>query len=343
MKIVYFNYLYDLYGSSIGSTRKGELLMSALQEVGNDVKIYWMKKQPGQEAQSGVTGTTKNFLKRMLARYLHEPKLFLLNLKYLIKENQIINREKPDLIIHRLDLLLCSSLILAKLKKLPIMIEADGPGVYEAHEFQKEFWNIPGLSEYIETLNLSKADRSVCVSNTAREYFIKNGAPAEKLVTITNGANIEKFNPDLDTSDVLEKYNLKGKTVIGFVGSFHYWHGVDNLMEVIKQICKADPDTAFLMVGAGGPMTVELEAFIEKEGLTGRVAMTGYVEHDDMPKHIAAMDIVLAPYPKLKFFYYSPVKLFEYMACGKPVVTTRLGQMAEVITDGDRRRVVRAG
>ena len=63
--------------------------------------------------------------------------------------------------------------------------------------------------------------------------------------------------------------------------------------------------------------------------------MTGYIPPSEIPNYISAMDIVVAPYPELKFFYYSPVKIFEYMACQKPVLTTNIGQISEIITDGE--------
>ena len=88
------------------------------------------------------------------------------------------------------------------------------------------------------------------------------------------------------------------------------------------------------MVGSGGPMKEKLQEVITQEKLQNRAILTGFVTHDKIPEHIAAMDIVLAPYPELDFFYYSPLKVFEYMACGKPVITTKIGQNQELISDG---------
>ena len=333
MKIVYFNYLYDLYGSSIGSTRKAELLMSELAKLGNDVKIFWMKKQA--QTSNSLKTTTHNFLKKRFAKFVHDPKLFLLNIKYIIKEYQILKREKPDLIISRLDLYLFSSLFLAKLMKIPIIIEADCPAVYEARQFQKEYWNIPYLVEYIEKMNLQKSDISICVSNSAKDYFVDKGVSESKIRVIANGADIDRFHPLVDSCKVLNKYKSDGKIIVGFVGSFHFWHGVENLIEVIKKILESNENTVFLMVGDGGPMKSTIEDFVNKENFQKRVIMTGYINYEEMPEYISAMNIVLAPYPGLDFFYYSPVKIFEYMACGKPVVTTRIGQIAEIIENGE--------
>lgn len=331
MKIVYFNYLYDRYGISIGSTRKAELLMDNLRKLGNEVKLYWLKKQPQNDQSLKIQA--RNLLKKKLSKFLHDPKQFLSNIKYLFFEYKILKKEMPDLIISRLEIYLFSSLLLAKLLKIPLIIEADAPGVYEAHEFHKEFWQIKWLANYIEINNLKKSNLSVCVSNNAKKYFTDRGVPDDKLVTITNGADIEKFHPDIDSSKLLEKYGLNGKVIIGFVGSFHFWHGVNNLIEVIKETILATKNTVFLMVGEGGPMKSRLKEFIRQEGLEKRVIMTGYISYEEMPNYIAAMDIVLAPYPNLNFFYYSPMKIFEYMACGKPVISTKIGQIAEIITD----------
>ncbi|MBN1352369.1 glycosyltransferase family 4 protein [candidate division KSB1 bacterium] len=331
MNIVYFNYLYDLYGISIGSTRKAELLMHELEEVGNDVKIYWMKNQP--QNKKPLKKGRQSWVRKLMSRYLHDPKQLMQNIAYFIKEYRIIKKDQPDLIISRLEHYLFSSLLLAKFKKIPIVIEADAPVVYELREFAKQFWKIPILPELIEKLNLKNADKSVCVSNVAKHYFMQQGVPENKLLVISNGADIEKFHPQVDNSHVLDKYSLRGKTIIGFVGSFHYWHGVENILKVIGKLTEVNPDTAFLLVGEGGPMKAALEEFVKHKNLQTRVILTGYVQHEAMPEYISAMNIVLAPYPNLPFFYYSPVKIYEYMAAGKPVVTTRIGQIAELIKD----------
>ena len=332
MKIVYFNYLYDLYGTSIGSTRKAECLMSDLAEVGNEVKIYWLKRQAPND--QSLKMQVKNVFKKRLSKYLHDPKQLLSNIKYIFEEYRIIKNEAPDLIISRLDLYLFSSLLLSKLMKIPIIIEADGPVVYEAREFQKKNWKMGHLDEFIEKINLKKSDMSVCVSNAAREHFINKGVPDHKILTITNGAYTERFHPSIDTTRIVSKYNLDGKVVIGFVGSFNTWHGVENLIKIISKAILEYDNTIFLMVGDGGGNKSALDNFVKNEKLENRVIQTGYVQFEEMPEYISAMDIVLAPYPNLKFFYYSPVKIFEYMACGKSVIATGIGQIAEIINDG---------
>ncbi len=69
-------------------------------------------------------------------------------------------------------------------------------------------------------------------------------------------------------------------------------------------------------------------------GLQQAVTFTGGVAHEDVPQYLAAMDVAVAPYPPLDEFYYSPIKLFEYMAAGRAVVASRIGQVAEIVVDG---------
>lgn len=332
MKIVYFNYLYDIYGVSIGSTIKAKELLSELQKIGHEVKIYWRKRQP--ENSNGFKKKTKNLLKKRLAKYLHDLKQLLSNVKYIFEENKILTKEKPDLIIARLDLYLFSAILLSKLRGIPIIIEADAPCVYEAREFHPEYLRIGGLDKIIEKINLKYSNLNFCVSNEARDFFSKYGISPKRLPVITNGANTERFFSGQNRSVIRNRFQLNGKIVVGFVGSFHYWHGIDNLKALIHRTLALNDKTIFMLVGDGGPMKSVLDDYINEEKLQNRVVSTGYVPYHEIPEYISAMDLVLAPYPNLRLFYYSPVKIFEYMACEKPIVTTEIGQIAEIITDG---------
>jgi glycosyltransferase involved in cell wall biosynthesis len=80
-----------------------------------------------------------------------------------------------------------------------------------------------------------------------------------------------------------------------------------------------------------GPLRAWVDGYAEGAGLAPHVTLTGWVGHDDLPSLIARMDVATAPYPAAEGHYFSPLKLYEYLAMGRPVVASRIGQTAQVL------------
>ena len=335
MKIVYFNYLYDLYEGAIGSTIKAVELLNALEKQGHDIKQYWLNAKPdGEESEQPLSSKVKHNLKRFLDRYLHEPNQILKNLKYIVKEMAILRQEKPDLVISRLDVYLFSTWFVTRFFHVPWMIEADSPEVYEYRKFYTHYKKLPMVDSLIERFNVRTARKVFVVSNLIKKYYVVQGGDPGKIVVIPNGADEEKIIPFQKNEEILKKYRISNEVVIGFIGSFHYWHGIDNLMAIMKGILQTEKSVKFLLVGSGGVRENDLRAFVENNGFRNHVIFTGLVPHDKMGDYVSVMDIVLAPYPYLDFFYFSPMKLYEYMAARKAVVASNIGQIAEVVETG---------
>jgi glycosyltransferase involved in cell wall biosynthesis len=132
--------------------------------------------------------------------------------------------------------------------------------------------------------------------------------------------------------------------VAGFVGTFGPWHGVEKLAEAIKSM-RAEEKVRFLLVGSGSLHT-EVEKQLETEVRAGQVIFTGSVAHDRVPALLDACDILVAPHVPLadgSEFFGSPTKVFEYMAMGKAIVASRLGQIGEVLTDRETALLVEPG
>jgi glycosyltransferase involved in cell wall biosynthesis len=128
-----------------------------------------------------------------------------------------------------------------------------------------------------------------------------------------------------------------------FVGGFQPWHGLEFLVEAFAQVAQKRPDAKLVLVG-DGPARPAVETTITKLGLEKRILITGYVAHDRMPEWLAAADVAVAPYPPLpQELWFSPLKLYEYMAAGKAIVASAAGQIAEVIKDGHNGLLVRPG
>jgi glycosyltransferase involved in cell wall biosynthesis len=145
-----------------------------------------------------------------------------------------------------------------------------------------------------------------------------------------------RFSPDIDGAPVRTDLHSTDRFLIGFVGSFRPWHGIAGLIDLADRLSRTMPDVLFVLVGDGIDRA-EYERDVERRQLAEHVRFVGHVAHDEVPGYLAAMDVVIYPLPTASFtqgFYGSALKIFEYMAMGKVVITSPLGQMKELIDDG---------
>src|SRR5947208_5216857 len=178
-----------------------------------------------------------------------------------------------------------------------------------------------------------KADLVVAVSEALRSRLVQAGVRPERIRTLPNAVDTRRFHPGVSREPVRSELHLDGQFVVGFVASFKKWHGADLLIQAFRDLHAIDNSTHLLLVG-DGPLRPLAEADVRLAGLEKAVTFAGSVAHDDVPRYVAAMDVAVAPYPALNEFYYSPLKLFEYMAAGRAVVASRVGQVAEIVADG---------
>src|SRR5205823_5775752 len=134
---------------------------------------------------------------------------------------------------------------------------------------------------------------------------------------------------------IRSQLGIDDNLVVGFVGSLKPWHGVDALLAAFQEA--AGSDWRLLIVG-DGPERERLEDQATQIG--GQVIFTGAVSHHQIPEYVATMDIAVAPYRASSDFYFSPLKLYEYLAVGKAVVATNVGQIAQVIHHGENGYLV---
>lgn len=179
-----------------------------------------------------------------------------------------------------------------------------------------------------------EAGRVIVVSRQLQEFVASCGVPSSRIQILPNSVDPQRFAKARGDRSVRTQHRLDGKRVIGFVGSLKPWHGTETLFEAFRDL-RATTANAHLLIVGDGPGRAHLETYAQTHGLNGAVTFTGNVPYDDIPRYIAAMDIAVAPYIPSENFYYSPIKIFEYMAMGKPVVGGRIGQVEEVITDGE--------
>ncbi|MDZ7267419.1 MAG: glycosyltransferase family 4 protein [candidate division KSB1 bacterium] len=333
MVITYFSYLWDIEGISAGSAIKAREFLAAMERLGHTTHLHWRVPQPAPHANVAQRAKER-LLKPLLQKYLHEPKRLLRNAKYLWQEQRILTRERPDILLNRLELYTFSALWLARRLGLPLVIEADCPPTHEHMNFYgKEFLHLGNLPMQIEMANLRGADAIIAISNILANYYIERGIAREKIHVIPNAVDAGKFVPRPKDQALLRELGLENRTVIGWVGSLYGWSGIENLIGMARHLLAHRPQVSFLLVG-GGKNKEFFQQQLHTNGYAPRVVLPGTVPHSEVPRYLSCMDIVLAPYPKLDFWYPSSVKLFEYMASGKATVATRVGQVAEIIEEG---------
>lgn len=242
-----------------------------------------------------------------------------------------------DMIYERYSLWSTAGIEAARILGLPLVVEVNAPLLLEQREYRQ--LADAERAAAIERAVLTGADGVITVSTRLREYAIARGAPAERVIALGNAVEPERFHPGVEPMDLGRP---PGTFTIGFTGSLKRWHGVDVMMEAFRLVREQVADAHLLVVG-DGPERGWIEGYARGARLDGSLTMTGWMRHEGLPAAIAAMDVAIAPYPETADFYFSPLKLFEYLAMGRPIVASASGQIAEVLRDGESGLLVPPG
>jgi len=249
----------------------------------------------------------------------------------------IVRRKKRISIIYRRHNLFNSEYLLAKLFRIPSVKEVNGIMTDETKIAKQGDRISLRIMDRIERFNMPKADKIIVVASRMKEVLQRDYGVAEnKMVVITNGANTDLFKP-MDVVKAREELGLnRSDNYICFVGNLQRWQGVEYLIKSIPLILKQCPRTKFLIVG-DGPMNQELIELAEQIGVSNRVIFVGMVPYQKVPLYMNASDVCVAPFirERNERCGVSPLKLCEYMACGKPVVASRVGGL-EILEENQR-------
>jgi starch synthase len=342
VRVLYVASAVEAGGTSGGSTHVSEVACG-LAALGHKVLVMARPAAPGQwgALECGVPVRASRWRKE----------LALLALPHVARA---FHSFKPDVVMERFYNFAGAGVLLAHRRGIPSLLEVNAPMI-----------DPPGSLK-------SKVDRALLGS--MRRWAVRQAkwsaaivtplattVPPEvarrKIAELPWGANVERFDPAIKgeragrVGEIAAGLGLeRGVPVVAFLGSFRAWHGVGDFAEAARRILAGGHEVAFLAIG-GGPELEPLREKVAGWGLPpGRLVFAGPQPHERVPELLALADVGVAPFdlaahpPLTTFgFYWSPLKVFEYMAMGLPVVTVDVAPLNEIARHEREGLLYRAG
>ena len=302
-------------------------IVRAFRELGHDVEVAALaderNDQPGGKKQRRPADRF-----RAAPAWAYE----LMSLAYNLYGYRMLRRatkaRRPDLLYERYSLNTFCGVWAARRLGVPLILEVNAPLAYEQDALGKLAFR--RLARFSERWICSNSTRTIVVTGVMKDLLVEEGVPRERIVVVTNGVDPAKFHPGVQGRQVVARHGLEGKLVLGFVGWFRPWHGLEMLLQAFHDARLADLGARLLLVG-DGPARPDLDRFIARNGLGDDIVFTGPVAHEDIPAHIAAMDVAVQPSAPE---YACPMKIIEYMAMAKCVVAPDQPNIREIVEDG---------
>jgi PEP-CTERM/exosortase A-associated glycosyltransferase len=200
------------------------------------------------------------------------------------------------------------------------------------------------LTRRLETHALKQADHVFTICEGLRSDIVARGLPADGVTVIPNAVDIDAFEPGGQPDEALKaKLGLAGTTVVGFIGSFYAYEGLDLLLQAVPALRLRRPEVRVLLVG-GGPQEAALKAQAATLGLSNTVVFTGRVPHAEVQRYYDLVDVLAYPrHPMRLTELVTPLKPLEAMAQGRVLLASDVGGHRELIRDGDTGYLFRAG
>ena len=232
-----------------------------------------------------------------------------------------------DLVYERYSLWSYAGMAYARDAGIPGLLEVNAPLIEE--QAQHRGLVDRAAATQVAAYAFDAAAALLAVSEGVADYLTGFPAAPDRVHVVPNGVDPARFPPDLAPA----QRKADDAFTIGFVGSLKPWHGLDILVEAFAALHDLDSNVRLLIIG-DGPARAALQADLAARGLSEAVRFTGALAPQAVPAWLASMDVAVAPYPNLPRFYFSPLKVYEYMAAGLPAVASRIGQLTRLIENG---------
>jgi len=195
----------------------------------------------------------------------------------------------------------------------------------------------------LETWACRYAAQTAVICDGLRTDLIRRGVPEAKIAIVPNGINPETFIAREPELEVARDLGIDGRKVVGFIGSFNRYEGLDLLVKAVAQIAAIRSDVVLLLVG-GGEMEKELRNQIAQAKMQARVVLTGRIPQEKIPAIYSLIDILVYPRYSVRLTeLVTPFKPLESMAMGKPIIASDIGGHRELIRHGYNSVLFKSG
>lgn len=292
------------------------------------------QSQTNNQQQATPVAKKNNFLTTLTNLTQYTPEFvfefieILFNVLSVFRLKKAIKTTQSDLIYERYSLFLCASVWWAKRNNVPIVLEINDSSL--VHRVRK--LHFVNLARKFERWIFKNATGLVFISSEFQQIAQKEFGDIAPSVVSPNAADLDAFILDDNKALALRKeLNIEDKVVIGYVGAFVHWHGIDWFVDLIADKLKNHPDIVLLLIGDGVSYQ-PIKERISQSQVEDQVILTGRIDHSKVSTYLSAMDFGILPDSNN---YGSPMKLFEFMAMAKGMVAPDFTPIAEVVKDNE--------
>ncbi|MCI0363831.1 MAG: glycosyltransferase family 4 protein [Phycisphaerales bacterium] len=313
-----------VFGSKGCSVHVQEI-MRALLRQGADVELF--AAETGGNPPAGLNGATLHLLPSGRETDPESREVVASSVNDALFEG-LNDAGQFDAVLERHSLWSYAGMEYAQAHGVPALLEVNAPLYDEQRQFRKLIRE--RQAEQAVERAFSATSDFLAVSTGVARYLRAHPAVHGRIHILPNGVDPTRFRPDAPSA----RPKPDEVFTVGFVGGLRPWHGVTDLLMAFAELCHNEPLAQLLIVGQG-PLRVQLEATAGELSIGHATTFTGPVDPQAVPGMLTSMDVAVAPYPPLENFYFSPLKLYEYMASGRAIVASSIGQIEDVITDGE--------
>ncbi|MBU4445201.1 glycosyltransferase family 4 protein, partial [bacterium] len=244
---------------------------------------------------------------------------------------KIVLKNRPDYIYFRETSSLVP-LFISKLFSIPLIIEINGWVLSELRQTRYSKWKLFYV-RLIQRINYVQATRLIPVSEGLKKLVLKHyPVKSSNIFPVSNGTNPEKFKP-IPQSEARKQIGISNDSqIVGFIGSCYSYHGIQYLIKAAKLVLQEKPETKFIIAGDGAQRKEWID-LTWNLNINNSFSFPGVIPFTDAPYYINSYDICIAPWD-IELYNKtagSPMKLFDYLACGKPVIVSPVYGVYEIV------------